>query len=213
MKILPDDLCMDLLKNFLNLSDPNSKLVDKSKPRINEKIKIRTIDSKIISYQHAELISKWIDKLEITDELLTSSFELKLLFRGSRDGLTSDEFHEFCDGQPRTITVAKVKGSNEILGGYNPTAWKSGLLGSYITTKDSFIFSFENNNHVLSRVINEKRAIRNHSFCGPIFGDGDLDLSNSGNSMCRRTSYDKSIRKTKNKFFIEELEVFQIIKN
>jgi hypothetical protein len=39
MKILPDDLCMDLLKNFLNLSDPNSKLVDKSKPRINKKLR------------------------------------------------------------------------------------------------------------------------------------------------------------------------------
>jgi hypothetical protein len=118
-----------------------------------------------------------------------------------------------CDDQSRTVTVVKIKDSNEILGGYNPIAWESNILGSYSITINRFIFSFENENHVLSRVINEKRAIRNHSFCGPIFGDGDLDLSNSGNSMCKRTSYDKSIRKTKNKFFIEELEVFQIIKN
>jgi hypothetical protein len=98
MKILPDDLCMDLLKNFLNLSDPNSKLVDKSKPRINKKINLRTINS---TYQHVELISKWI---EINDQL-TFSFEFKLLFRGSRDGLTSDKFHEFCDDTATTSLV------------------------------------------------------------------------------------------------------------
>ncbi|PKC53775.1 hypothetical protein RhiirA1_430055, partial [Rhizophagus irregularis] len=136
MKILPDDLCMNLLKTFLNLSDPNSKPSDKSKPRIAKKINFSTIDSKIITYQHAELILKWINRLEITDELITSLYELKLLFRGSRDGLTPKKFHEFCDGQSHTITVAKVKGSNEILGGYNPIVWKSDY--SYSTTEDSF---------------------------------------------------------------------------
>ena len=46
----------------------------KSKPRITKEIKLRTIDSKIITCQHVELISKWIDRLEITDKL-TSSYD------------------------------------------------------------------------------------------------------------------------------------------
>ncbi|EXX56278.1 uncharacterized protein OCT59_020366 [Rhizophagus irregularis] len=221
MKILPEDLCLDLLKTFLNLSDPNSKPSDKSKPRINKKINLRNIDidSTIITHEHAELISKWIEKLEITDQL-TSSFEFKLLFRGSRDGFTPKKFHEFCDGQSHTITVAKVRDSNEILGGYNPVAWKSADY-SYNTTKDSFIFSFESNNrinnYILSHVIKGESAIYNDSKFGPSFGGGDLYLLNSstksGNSICVKYSYDKSIRKTANSFSIEELEVFQIIKN
>ncbi|RGB41119.1 hypothetical protein C1646_810896 [Rhizophagus diaphanus] len=220
MKILPEDLCMDLLKTFLILSDPNSKPSDKSKHRINKKINLGNIDidSTIITHEHAELISKWIEKLEITDQL-SSSFEFKLLFRGSRDGLTPNKFHEFCDGQSHTITVTKVIDSNEILGGYNPIAWESD--DCYSTTKDSFIFSFENNdnrinNYTLSYVINEESAIHNHELCGPLFGGGDLDLwrftGSFGNSGCKKSSYDKSIRKTENLFFIEELEVFQIIK-
>src|SRR6185437_7512712 len=126
---------------------------------------------------------------------------------------------EFCDDQSRTVTVAKVKASNEILGGYNPIAWESNddSYDSYETTKDSFIFSFENNNrtesHILSRVIDEKHAIYNNFLCGPSFGDDDLHLLNiCGECFTEKKYYDKSIRKFKNSFYIDECEVFKIIK-
>ncbi|RGB40428.1 hypothetical protein C1646_663895 [Rhizophagus diaphanus] len=77
-----------------------------------------------MTIQHAELISKWIDRLEITDEL-KNSYEFKLILRGSRDGFTPEKFHEICDNKSPTITIIKVKDSDEILGGYNPTIWKS----------------------------------------------------------------------------------------
>ncbi|GBC26075.2 BTB/POZ protein [Rhizophagus irregularis DAOM 181602=DAOM 197198] len=114
-------------------------------------------------------------------------------------------------------TIAKVRDSNEILGGYNPVAWKSAAIHRSSTTKDSFIFSFESNNrinnYILSHVINGESAIYNNSVCGPLFGCGDLYLlTKPGDSVCKKGSYDKSIRKTENRFFIEELEVFQIIK-
>src|SRR6266536_6315576 len=50
-KILPKDLYKDLLKSFLSLY-PDSKLSDKSKPRITKEIKLRTFDSKNIKYRH-----------------------------------------------------------------------------------------------------------------------------------------------------------------
>src|SRR5438045_9772457 len=110
---------------------------------------LKNIDSKIITYQHAELISKWIG---ITKK--KNTYEFKLLFRGSRDGATTRKFHEICDNQSRTVTIVKVTGSNEILGGYNPIEWKSD--NSYASTKDSFIFSFKDNDrigdYVLSRL-------------------------------------------------------------
>ena len=125
-KILPEELNEDLLKTFLSLSDSDSKPSEKSKPRT----------TKDITYQRVELISKWIDRLEISDEM-KNSYEFKLLFCGSRDGFTPKKFHEICDGQSRTVTIVKVKDdSSEILGGYNPISWTNSD-GSYSTPKGS----------------------------------------------------------------------------
>ncbi|GES96378.1 carbohydrate-binding module family 13 protein [Rhizophagus clarus] len=184
-KVLPKELYKELLKSFLNLY-PDGRPIDKSK--------IRNIDSKIITFQHAELISKWIDKLDITDKS-TSLYEFKLIFRGSRDGFAPNKFHEICDNRSCTITIVKVKGNNQILGGYNPIELKSGR--DYGVTKDSFIFSFENgddiNKHILSRVVNENYAIFNDHTYGPSFGGADLILrGNSGH--CIKDSYEKQVR-------------------
>src|SRR4051794_32930818 len=173
-EVLPEELHVDLLRAFLSLS-PDSKPSNKSKPGIIEEINMKTVDSKIITFQHAVLISKWIDRLEITDEI-KNSYKFKLLYRGSRDGLKSQRFHEICDNQFRTVTIVKVKGSSEILGGYNPISWKSDR--TFGVTKDSFIFSFKYKdsieNNILSRVINERRAIYNDGSYGPTFGNSDI---------------------------------------
>ncbi|PKC00795.1 hypothetical protein RhiirA5_427687 [Rhizophagus irregularis] len=96
------------------------------------------------------------DRLEIMDKL-NSPYKFQLLFRGSRDGLSGEKFYEICDNQNRTVTIIKVKDGSEILGGYNKVEWRSD--GSYGTTKDSIIFSFNNDdrieNYILSRVMNE----------------------------------------------------------
>jgi hypothetical protein len=120
-QILPKNLYQDLLKTFLTLLDPNSKPCGKSKPRINEEIKLDNVNSNIINYKHVELISKWIDRLDNLNNL----YEFKLLFRGSRDGFTKEKFHRICDNKSGTVTIIKVKNSNEILGGYNPIKWRS----------------------------------------------------------------------------------------
>ncbi|RHZ80096.1 hypothetical protein Glove_139g287 [Diversispora epigaea] len=53
--------------------------------------------------------------------------------------------HKRCHGHTRTVVVAKVKGTDEIIGGYNPLAWDSACYGEYrwMETKDSFIFSLK----------------------------------------------------------------------
>jgi len=105
--------------------------------------------------------------------------------------------------------------SNEILGGYIPVAWNLMV----IITPLEIVLYFKNNNrienYILSRVINEKHSIYNTPFGGPSFGGDDLNLlrfiSKSGDCISRKNSYDKSIRKTENHFFVEECEVFQIV--
>ncbi|EXX57599.1 uncharacterized protein OCT59_024787 [Rhizophagus irregularis] len=214
-KVLPKELYENLLLSFLA---PNNKKGE-SKPRISRNIDSKDFDSTIITSQHAEIISKWAIGLEITDKL-NSPYEFKLLFRGSRDGFYPEKFHKICDLQSRTIVVAKVRGSNEILGGYNPIAWKT--VDRYNNTKSSFIFSFNNNNindnYILSRIIDNRHAIDNRSYHGPSFGNGDLiiwgldiDAFSHYCSSCK-SSYEKSIRETDDRFSVEEYEVFQLMK-
>ncbi|EXX62336.1 uncharacterized protein OCT59_021176 [Rhizophagus irregularis] len=188
----------------------------------SQTIKGINIDSKIITIQHAELISKWIDKLEIEDKVdkMKNFYEFKLIFRGSRDGFTPKRFHEICDNQSLTVAIIKVKDSNEILGGYNPIAWKS--LFIYGTTDDSFIFSFRNkniNDHIISRVNVKVNAINYWPRYGPSFGNRDLILFGGDvndfrqkYNYCKKRSYEKNIRETEGVFSVEEYEVFQIIK-
>ncbi|RIA78945.1 hypothetical protein C1645_841983, partial [Glomus cerebriforme] len=112
-KIIPKDLRENLIKCFMdNDYKPNTK----SESQTIKEISSKDIDSKIITIQHAELISKWIDRLEITDKI-KNSYEFKLILRGSRDGFTPKKFHEICDNQSRTVIIIKVKDSDEILGG------------------------------------------------------------------------------------------------
>jgi len=209
-KILPKELYEELLDTFLSLSDPDKRPSNKT----NKGINLSNIDSKIITFQHAELIYKWIERLEVTDRI-RNSYEFKLLFRGSRDGATKEKFHEICDNQSRTVTIVKVKDSNEILGGYNPIKWKSDA--SWGITKDSFIFSFKNNegigDYILSRVKDENEAVCNKRYIGPKFGKGDFRIwgyYNNGCS-CKRNSYEKHIRETNDNFLVEECEVFQVV--
>ncbi|GBC06760.1 hypothetical protein RclHR1_07020003 [Rhizophagus clarus] len=213
-KILPKELYEDLILSHL---DPDKK--GETKPRIPRNIDSKEIDSNIITSQHAEIISKWVDKLQITDKL-TSQYEFKLLFRGINDGIYPDNFHEICDFHSRTVVIAKVKGSNEILGGFNPIAWKS--AERYSNTKDSFIFSFNNKgsdeNHILSRIVDNHHAIDNRSYYGPSFGNGDLIIwgldINTFNNYCHacKNSYEKPIREIEDRFSVEECEVFQLMK-
>ncbi|PKC61141.1 hypothetical protein RhiirA1_466969 [Rhizophagus irregularis] len=203
----------------LELEEISHEINNDYNPSIKLESQIITIDSKIITAQHAILISKWIDKLKIEDEI-KNLYEFKLIFRGSRDGFTPNKFHKICDNQSRTVAIIKVKNSNEILGGYNPIKWES--VNSYGTTNDSFIFSFMNkniNNHVISRVRENKYAINYLDRYGPSFGfrdlvifGGDVDDFRNCKNFCKKKSYEKNIRETENVFSIEEYEIFQIIK-
>ncbi|PKC64793.1 hypothetical protein RhiirA1_461929 [Rhizophagus irregularis] len=208
-KVLPKDLRENLIKHFIKQPD------NKPEPKITKEISSKnTMDSKIITIQHAELISKWIDKLEITDEI-KNPYEFKLILRGSRDGFSPRKFHEICDNQSHTISIIKVEDSNEILGGYNPIIWKSDY--SYGNTMDSFIFSFRNKenieDYILSRVKDETLAIFNSACRGPAF-DFDLVLNGNkrGSTLLSPPCYEKPIRKINGSFNVEEYEIFQITK-
>jgi hypothetical protein len=217
-KLLKHQLYEDLIKYYLDFdSEPNNNFL----PPRNGKL-----DSKIVNLNFISLISKLIDKVEIESRFacrkeLYFPYEFKLLLRGSRDGFTPYKFHYLCDNIPKTVTFIKVKGTDEILGGYNPIIWKPN--GSWCETKDSFIFSFKYNNGLFKDgIISNVKEINNAFYYsqnyGPSFGEGDLKLFGRNRTKdydiiyCKQGYYEKKIRDTEDKFSIEDYEVFQIIK-
>jgi hypothetical protein len=63
--------------------------------------------------------------------------KLQLLYRGTRDGFTNQQFHEKCDAAARTLVVAKSE-NGYISGGYASQSWSGNGCQPY---NGQFIFS------------------------------------------------------------------------
>ncbi|EXX54927.1 hypothetical protein RirG_230020 [Rhizophagus irregularis DAOM 197198w] len=213
-KLLDQQLYENLIDSYM---DPDSNPIENILlPRKNIKF---DIDSKIVNLNIISTVSRWIDEVDVNYEFshfreLYFPYEFKLLLRGSRNGFTPKKFHDFCDGKPYTVTFIKVRGTEEIIGGYNPLIWESSRVWG--ETEDSFIFSFKNRDAVISSVKNPNYAIDYSTICGPQFGY-DLTicstdkLVNYSKIFCKQHFYEKKIRDTEDEFLIEDYEVFQLI--
>ncbi|GBC05949.1 hypothetical protein RclHR1_06520005 [Rhizophagus clarus] len=206
-EILPDDLKNEL-KNFFE-SDNGSPPEGHLPPRVPV---LQTVpDSVIINNKQLILIGSWIDSLDNDDSrfnLLNDAYDFYLLLRGSRDGMGIKPFHTLCLYKGPTLVVIKVKGTNQIIGGYNPDSWsKTG--GS--KAKDSFIFSLGKDksfdNIILSRIEYDKIAISNSSNS---LGFEDLKWFNG---KYHKSNFKKQIMENPDDdFIIEDYEVFRVVK-
>jgi hypothetical protein len=219
-KLLKSQLYKDLLNSYMNPdSIPNDNNLLPRNIHVGG-----IIDSTIINLNIVSIISRWIDKMDVNNKFtylreLYLPYKFKLLIRGSRDGFTAKKFHTLCDNKLITVTFIKIKGEEEIIGGYNPLTWSTSY--DWIKTKDSFIFSFKNNlfkDAILSNVKDINYAMANHPRNGPCFNRdlaiGSLDENENFNKFfCINTSYEKKIRDNEGKFTMEDYEIFQIIRN
>ncbi|RHZ43523.1 hypothetical protein Glove_1033g11 [Diversispora epigaea] len=173
------------------------------------------ITSTIINIEQASKISSWIDKKDVTYEINNNPYEFSLILRGSRDGFKSKVFWNLCDRKTNVIVIAKIKDTDEIIGGYNPIGWNSNFMNRFSETTDSFIFSLKNGNiknSILSRVKVPTKAIFNNGSLGPNFYN-DLFMSNTRSFYVENYGhYKKRIKKTDGEFSIDDYEVFQISK-
>ncbi|POG58278.1 hypothetical protein GLOIN_2v1732199, partial [Rhizophagus irregularis DAOM 181602=DAOM 197198] len=90
---------------------------------------------------------------------------------------------------------------------------------SWHKTDESFIFSFNNkdiNNAIISDIENTNFALYNNYQYGPHFGDITIYSSNRSsdynNIYYKKQNYKKRIRDSESNFYIEDYEVFQIVK-
>ncbi|GBC00029.1 hypothetical protein RclHR1_03710013 [Rhizophagus clarus] len=218
-KLLNQQLFENLVDSYM---DPDSKPDEKILLPRNIKVD-GIIESEIVNLNIVSVNSRCIDKVDTNCNFsylreLYLPYKFELILRGSRDGFTPKGFHTLCDDKYNTVTFIKVKGTEEILGGYNPLEWKS--TDSWGKTKHSFIFSFKNKDirsAIISNVDYINRAIAYNPEHGPQFGD-DIIIYASRESkdydfiLCRKLYYERKIRDSENYFNIENYEVFEIIR-
>ncbi|RHZ60540.1 hypothetical protein Glove_352g41 [Diversispora epigaea] len=229
-KILDKQLWEDLNQYLIDPDLPVKSIILPPRTILVRELPTRTTEplSTIITYEHVAEISSWVDRKSSTYSLTNTPYEFQLILRGSVNGFAPQTFWDTCHGHASTVVIIKVKGTEEILGGYNPLAWDANSVGRWGNTNDSFIFSLKNGNiqsSIISRVKTPNYAIFNvnkiyQNNNGPYFAYGlhmisvssDFTLDNYCSCNNKHGHYEKPIRTTADNFSIVNYEVFKVIK-
>ncbi|RIB22474.1 hypothetical protein C2G38_2173856 [Gigaspora rosea] len=195
--ILEKNLWKDIMKRIADPNRPISSIV------LPPRIILTPIDEKTTTYYSTR----------------NNPYKFRLLLRGSRDGFTADIFWNLCDKKENVVLIIKVKGTDEILGGYNPIGWEKPITFNYISCDKCFIFSLRNGtiqNSILSRAKSQHKTIKNNFLCGPSFHYDLVSFNHKNKSYCQHASYEKPIRNVpvdkhnRSCFSLEDYEIFQI---
>ena len=192
--------------------------------------------SEIQKIKTSDLESDILNKSERKDEFAKKIFEwtgfnsMKLLYRGTKDGMNADTFHNKCDNQDKTLTLIKNDKGN-IFGGYASIPWKSS--GNWQNAPECFIFTLTNIHGTEPTKFQSKKKgceVGHYSGNGPLFGDNrDIFFySNFVEGGCSPYSnfpanYEDVLGKgksiftgefdnNKTKFKIKEIEIFKLLK-
>ncbi|RGB33211.1 hypothetical protein C1646_705002 [Rhizophagus diaphanus] len=142
---------------------PNKELINGIRPLRKPKY-----DTNIVTSRHFSIFASWIERKNSSyyfDKDIPYYF--KLIYRASRDGNRSEVFYRKCNNKGATIVVVKIKGSEQIFGGYNPVIWRS--YGNYMMTS-SFIFSFTNRKNIKTAKVGYESSINFYPSYGSMFG-------------------------------------------
>jgi len=146
---------------------------------------------------------------------------MELLYRGTRDGMSADAFHNKCNNKGPTISLFKNE-NGYIFGGYASIDWTS--YGNYKSAPDSFIFTLTNRYNIsLTKFPNScpNQSIYDGSTYGPTFGAHDIYIGFNSNYARPGVSYADVLGKghlifkgnNDNIYFnLIEIEIFKLIK-
>jgi len=212
--------------------------ITKLKSNINYDIRICTIYNNTFSnYSEIKKIktnlfdSILLNETKKCDECLNKIYEwtggkdMELLYRGTRDGMSGQAFHNKCNNKGPTISLFKNE-KGYIFGGYSSIDWTSS--NGHKSAPDSFIFTLTNMYNISPTKFpnsDTRNSIYNNPRYGPCFGTGydiaiefNTDSHNYTNFPCSYSDVlgkGYSIFKGDNdnySFNLKEIEVFKLIK-
>lgn len=188
-----------------------------------QKIKIENINYNCDSI----ILEESNNKKEFVKKIYEWSWykKMELIYRGSRDGSDSKDFHKKCDHKGPTIVLYKNE-KGYIFGGYSPISWVGEENGKWYKNDDCFIFTLTNIHGIEPTKfphIEKKDAILHNIGFGPTFDDiyiyGDFrnnlctlnfprsfkDVLGKGKSIFSG-NFNNNISEVK----IEDIEVFKV---
>lgn len=124
----------------------------------------------------SEPLHSWIVDALVSGGTTCDSFESKLIYRGTRDGFMSTDFHTRCDGALNTVCVMKDDDGN-IMGGFADAPWSSSEIQVMIKSANSFVFNFGKSG--TSKHLKMKSSFMTHSSIFLCAFEG-LFLANNG---------------------------------
>lgn len=114
--------------------------------------------------------------------MLTGYSNFSLIYRASRDGFNSADFHSKCDNTMNVIVIIE-NNYNYVFGGFTSVGWKSSFTG-FIKDESAYLYSLRRNGQQSNRKLPIKLessylAIYTDSTYGPVFGGGnDIHIRN-----------------------------------
>mmetsp|Transcript_9594 Transcript_9594/g.14166 ORF Transcript_9594/g.14166 Transcript_9594/m.14166 type:complete len:568 (-) Transcript_9594:29-1732(-) len=172
-------------------------------------------DSYIINHKMGVQLNKWYGELRQ---------KWKLIYRATRDGWTSQNWHSKVDNKGATLTLLRHS-NGSIFGGYTPIKWMSTGADKY--DDHSWIFSLknphDNKSYKFPKIPNiRQRSVYHASGYGPWFGNNDIIIYSNPNTSTSSNAklgkaYDyklshnaQSFFTGQNNFTLNEIETFVI---
>ena len=117
-----------------------------------------------------DLINNWIE-----ESINKNKIKYELIFKLSKNGTKSEDFHKFCDDKGPTLTLVKTT-KNKIFGEFTPLNWSSQGYSIKDLSDHTFIFSLN-----LKKKYNMIKKDGIGIYCakedGPNFGGADFRLN------------------------------------
>ena len=159
------------LKNYDKLFDieiPEEKNINDVVEKIKSLhiIKDNIFDSTIIKndLRKQNAINNWIK-----EKMNKNIIKYELIYKLTKNGSSSLDFHKCCDNKGPTLTIIETK-NNDIFGGFTPLSWNTNG-NNHDKSKKTFLFSL-NLMKKYDMFNREKNAIICYKSYGPTFGDG-----------------------------------------
>ena len=141
--------------------------------------------------------------------------KMKMIYKASVDGDSSDSFHEHCDNIPNTLVLVKTSDGKRF-GGFTSQKWQKN--DNYVIDNTAFLFSLDKKECYY--IYDANHAIYGNKSRGPCFGSGH-DLCLHSGCLSNSISYESSgysyetqgVKFTlagRNLFQVEDYEVYQI---
>ena len=183
--------------------------MNKIKEEHNTFKKDDSIDSLIIKkHEDIKLLKEWISP--------NQKISFELIYRATRDGDTTSDFHRMCDDKSPTICVFKTPGGY-IFGGYTTVYFNNpDNINFYLKDEKAFVFSLNKKEKYHTK--DRDKSIYIHSDYLIIFGNGSNSIQIKNNALKvsdnwsnPNGSYGINLYLVENKnFSIKEMEVFKV---